>query len=68
MINREKMLIRKLGPNRLIFPRDDIYTGSCGMLNGSAGEFFPPYREQTHVDFFTPDLCRFKNSFSVHFS
>ena len=39
--------------------REDIYVSDCGRLNGSAGEFFPSYREKTHVDFFTPDLCRF---------
>jgi hypothetical protein len=33
------------------------------MLNGSAGEFFPSYREQTYVDFFTPDLCRYKRGY-----
>ena len=28
------------------------------MLNGSAGDFFPAYRDKTFVDLFTPDLCR----------
>ncbi len=37
---------------------DRIYTGYCAELNGSAGEFFPPKRDKTYVDFFTPDLCR----------
>jgi hypothetical protein len=36
----------------------EIYPSYCGSLNGSAGEFFPPNREKTFVDFFTPDLCR----------
>ena len=35
-----------------------VFPGECGRLTGSAGEFFPPEREATSVDFFSPDLCR----------
>jgi len=45
-------------PNTLICFRPDIYPDHCGMLNGSAGDFFPSYPEQTFVDLFSPDLCR----------
>ena len=27
-------------------------------MTGSAGEFFPPNRDETYVDFFSPDVCR----------
>jgi len=37
---------------------ESIYPDECGVLTGSAGEFFPPGRDKTHVDFFSPDLCR----------
>ena len=37
---------------------DRVYPGECGVLSGSAGEFFPPERDDTYVDFFSPDLCR----------
>jgi len=36
----------------------DMYTGYCGQINGSAGEFFPPNRDKTFVNLFTSDLCR----------
>jgi hypothetical protein len=45
-------------PETLICFRPDIYPDHCGMLNGSAGDFFPSYPEQTFVDLFSPDLCR----------
>ena len=35
-----------------------IYPFHCGELTGSAGEFFPPNRDKTFVDYFVPDLCR----------
>ena len=37
---------------------ENIYPGPCGMLNGSAGDFFPPKIDKTYVDYFSPDLCR----------
>ena len=37
----------------------DMYTGYCGQINGSAGEFFPPNRDKTFINLFTSDLCRF---------
>ena len=37
---------------------ESIYPKPCGDLTGSAGEFFPPGRDDTYVDFFSPDLCR----------
>ncbi len=40
---------------------ESIYPMPCGELTGSAGEFFPPHREQDFVDFFTPDLCRYND-------
>ncbi|TRY61675.1 hypothetical protein TCAL_07973 [Tigriopus californicus] len=48
-----------------------VYPGQCGQLSGSAGEFFPPKRDKTFVDFFSPDLCRtirfnYKEEAEVH--
>ena len=37
---------------------DHIYQGECSDIRGSAGEFFPPHRDRTHVDLFAPDICR----------
>ncbi|XP_054741988.1 protein peste-like [Anastrepha obliqua] len=35
------------------------FQSTCGLVNGSAGEFHPPYLKQHgSVSFFTPDLCR----------
>ena len=35
------------------------YEGGCGMLNGSAGELFPPGRSRrSPVEMLSPDLCR----------
>ena len=40
---------------------EDIYPKPCGILSGSAGEFFPPGRDKiTDIEFFSPDLCRYK--------
>eukprot|EP00095_Tigriopus_kingsejongensis_P001032 maker-scaffold972_size74859-snap-gene-0.9 protein:Tk01032 transcript:maker-scaffold972_size74859-snap-gene-0.9-mRNA-1 annotation:"hypothetical protein DAPPUDRAFT_303163" len=36
----------------------NVFPHHCGELKGSAGEFFPPNRDKTFVDFFSPDLCR----------
>ena len=37
---------------------ESIYTDKCAEIVGSAGEFFPPNRDKTFVEFFTSDLCR----------
>jgi len=34
------------------------HTRCSSFRPGSAGEFFPPDRKKTYVDYFTPDLCR----------
>lgn len=40
-------------------PRVDSFAGQCGMLNGSAGEFYPPnLSKQVPIQLFTPDMCR----------
>ena len=46
--------------NFMSHANESVYPDYCGQLNGSAGEFFPPGRDKTYVDFFTPDLCRYK--------
>ena len=39
---------------------ENIYPKPCGILSGSAGEFFPPGRDKiTDIEFFSPDLCRY---------
>ena len=38
---------------------DYMYTGKCGEVVGSAGEFFPPDRDKTFIEFFSSDLCRY---------
>ncbi|XP_067623366.1 protein peste-like [Eurosta solidaginis] len=36
-----------------------FFESSCGLVNGSAGEFHPPYLEVNgSVSLYTPDLCR----------
>ncbi|XP_058118230.1 protein peste [Anopheles coustani] len=53
-------------------PRTDFFEGTCGMLNGSAGEFYPPgLSKDRPVELFTPDMCRslpldFEEEVSVH--
>ncbi|XP_058060508.1 protein peste-like isoform X1 [Anopheles bellator] len=53
-------------------PRTDFFEGSCGMLNGSAGEFYPPgLTKDRPVELFTPDMCRslpleFEQEVTVH--
>ncbi|KAL1376210.1 hypothetical protein pipiens_017029, partial [Culex pipiens pipiens] len=40
-------------------PRTDFFAGHCGMLNGSAGEFYPPgLTKDVPIQLFTPDMCR----------
>lgn len=39
--------------------RTDFYSGPCGRINGSAGEFYPPKQNKTAgIAFFSPDMCR----------
>uniref|UniRef100_A0A7G3AVF2 Putative plasma membrane glycoprotein cd36 n=1 Tax=Lutzomyia longipalpis TaxID=7200 RepID=A0A7G3AVF2_LUTLO len=38
--------------------RTEFFEGHCGMINGSAGEFYPPYLKKDQVSFFSPDMCR----------
>ncbi|XP_019846775.2 protein peste [Bactrocera dorsalis] len=36
-----------------------FFQSTCGLINGSAGEFHPPYlKENGSVALFTPDMCR----------
>lgn len=37
---------------------EKMYTSYCGMINGSAGEFFPAHRDKTYIDYFSSDMCR----------
>jgi hypothetical protein len=34
------------------------YHSYCGDVNGSAGELFPPHRDQSTIGLFSPDICR----------
>ncbi|XP_052891788.1 protein peste isoform X1 [Anopheles moucheti] len=53
-------------------PRTNFFEGNCGMLNGSAGEFFPPgLSKQRPIELFTPDMCRslpldFEEEVTIH--
>lgn len=39
--------------------RTDFYSGPCGQINGSAGEFYPPKQNKSQgIAFFSPDMCR----------
>lgn len=40
-------------------PRTNFFANQCGMLNGSAGEFYPPnLSKDVPIQLFTPDMCR----------
>lgn len=40
-------------------PRTTFFKDHCGMVNGSAGEMYPPKVDRNKpVSIFTPDLCR----------
>lgn len=40
-------------------PRTEFFKDHCGMVNGSAGEMYPPKMSKDKpVSIFTPDLCR----------
>ncbi|XP_031780045.1 protein croquemort [Nasonia vitripennis] len=34
------------------------YKSPCNAIEGSAGEFWPPYRTKEDIRLFTPDICR----------
>uniref|UniRef100_U5EUH2 Putative plasma membrane glycoprotein cd36 n=1 Tax=Corethrella appendiculata TaxID=1370023 RepID=U5EUH2_9DIPT len=39
--------------------RTNFFDSYCGMINGSAGEFYPPHQQKdVPVQFFSPDMCR----------
>uniref|UniRef100_A0A1B0GM36 Uncharacterized protein n=1 Tax=Phlebotomus papatasi TaxID=29031 RepID=A0A1B0GM36_PHLPP len=38
--------------------RTKFFADTCGMVNGSAGEFYPPQLKKDQVSFFSPDMCR----------
>jgi len=35
-----------------------VYPGQCGLVRGSAGEFYPPEENKTYIQLFSNDLCR----------
>lgn len=40
-------------------PRVDYFPDECGILKGSAGEFYPPIKHKTApISIFTADICR----------
>lgn len=38
--------------------RTDYYEGSCGDVNGTSGELWPPVGDDQKVYIFAPDICR----------
>lgn len=42
--------------------RTDFFPDHCGMINGSAGEFYPPHQTKDRpVSFYSSDMCRTLN-------
>lgn len=40
-------------------PKTDYFPDECGIVKGSAGEFYPPIKHKTApISLFTPDMCR----------
>lgn len=39
-------------------PHSKYYKGSCGNINGSSGELWPPVKNLNTVSIFSPDICR----------
>ncbi|KAL6447297.1 hypothetical protein ACFW04_001504 [Cataglyphis niger] len=37
--------------------RTDYYEGSCGIINGTNGDFWPPLSNNNTVSLFVPDIC-----------
>lgn len=53
--------IRQLGAVKLwdYTAQTPYFPGQCGMVNGSAGEFYSPNQQRTEsVSFFSSDMCR----------
>lgn len=40
------------------FSTQGVFPDQCGHVHGSAGEFYTPHLEKTHIDLFSNDLCR----------
>lgn len=38
--------------------RTNYYEGSCGDVNGTSGELWPPVENDKRVYIFAPDICR----------
>lgn len=40
-------------------PKTDYFPDECGVVKGSAGEFYPPIKQKTApISFFSADMCR----------
>lgn len=37
--------------------RTDYYQGSCGLINGTLGDFWPPLPNNKTISLFVPDIC-----------
>ena len=35
-----------------------VFPDQCGVVQGSAGEFYTPHVQKNHIDLFSNDLCR----------
>ena len=35
-----------------------VFPDQCGVVHGSAGEFYTPHVQKNHIDLFSNDLCR----------
>lgn len=38
-----------------------FYQSPCSAVEGSSGEFWPPYRTKDDIQYFSADICRFVN-------
>lgn len=36
-----------------------FYESPCNAVEGSSGEFWPPYRTKDDIQYFSADICRF---------
>lgn len=52
--------ISNVGKMRSLNFRDTtkFYKSPCNMIEGSAGEFWPPYRTKEDIKLFNSDICR----------
>lgn len=39
--------------------RSTYYNGSCGAINGTSGELWPPIDGHNNIAVFSPDICRY---------